>query len=146
MFQVRSKVGKRENEDVAEDSDSQVSPALFPDLDCVGSNILKKEAISAGDGVQVAAIKVISSQARQVFVEMPGFMPVVPGAGADAVVAGESSQGVVKEATVRDRENKVLDSVVGAAIPVPNSTMSGTLEPAEGFKAPASWANVVAAN
>ncbi|KAL6957779.1 hypothetical protein U1Q18_049126, partial [Sarracenia purpurea var. burkii] len=60
----------------------QVSPASFPDLGCVRSAILKKEAISAGDGVQAAAS-----------------MSADPGAGADAVVAGESSQCNGKEAT-----------------------------------------------
>ncbi|KAL6991764.1 hypothetical protein U1Q18_009875 [Sarracenia purpurea var. burkii] len=73
---VRWKVGKGGNVT----DDPQVSPALFPDLDCGG----KKEAISVGDGVQAAAIKEISSQARQVFVEMPQSMPEDPSAGADA--------------------------------------------------------------
>ncbi|KAL7001428.1 acetyl-CoA C-acyltransferase [Sarracenia purpurea var. burkii] len=84
MFQFRSKVGKGGSEAVAGDGDSQVSPAVFPNLDCVGSAILKKEAILAGDGVQAATIKKISNQAHQVFVEMPGSMSADPGAGADA--------------------------------------------------------------
>ncbi|KAL6963091.1 acetyl-CoA C-acyltransferase [Sarracenia purpurea var. burkii] len=84
MFQFRSKVGKGGSEAVAGDGDSQVSPAVFPNLDCVGSAILKKEAILAGDGVQAATIKKISNQAHQVFVEMPGSMSTDPGASADA--------------------------------------------------------------
>ncbi|KAL6963036.1 hypothetical protein U1Q18_038001, partial [Sarracenia purpurea var. burkii] len=84
MFQFRTKVGKGGSEAVAGDGDSQVSPAVFPNLDCVGSAILKKEAILAGDGVQAATIKKISNQAHQVFVEIPGSMSTDPGAGADA--------------------------------------------------------------
>ncbi|KAL6971621.1 hypothetical protein U1Q18_031302, partial [Sarracenia purpurea var. burkii] len=91
---VRWKVGKGGNET----DDPQVSPALFPDLDCGGSDFLKKEAISVGDGVQATAIKEISSQARQVFAEMPRSMPADPGASADAGAEDEENraQGIFK--------------------------------------------------
>ncbi|KAL6955392.1 hypothetical protein U1Q18_040714 [Sarracenia purpurea var. burkii] len=134
----------------------QVSPASFSDLGCVGSATLKKEAILAGDGVQAAAFEKISSQARQVFVEIPVSMSADPNAGADAVVAGESSQCNGKQATVCDRENMVLDRVAGAAIKHPDNVecnneiqIGERVELAEGVakaKAPVSWASVVAAN
>ncbi|KAL6991701.1 hypothetical protein U1Q18_009812, partial [Sarracenia purpurea var. burkii] len=91
---VRWKVGKGRNET----DDPQVSPALFPGLDCGGSDFLKKEAISVGDGVQAAAIKEISSQARQVFAEMPRSMPTDPGASVDARAEDEENraQGIFK--------------------------------------------------
>ncbi|KAL6971625.1 hypothetical protein U1Q18_031306, partial [Sarracenia purpurea var. burkii] len=62
------------------------------------NDFLKKEAISVGDGVQATAIKEISSQARQVFAEMPRSMPADPGASADAGAEDDENraQGIFK--------------------------------------------------